>query len=488
MAAPNFAKGSWPVVWFVCAACIFAVYLSGLGDPLSNYDEPLYAEFIRAMGRSGSWFRLEYQGAETLQRPPTPVAMYAVVAQVIPGEIGLRITPVLLTLLASFGAGWIVHRRFRDRWGAVVAVGIAVGIPSVYVYGRLLLSDPPFVVATMVAVWATMAAQTEPRAIVWAAAALGAGFAFKSFAGAVPLVALAPWLIAAWRRHGRAARVGRAAVVFVALAAPYFVIGFIVHGGRFWDEHIATMLLDRASGDLAPLVGIGGPGAYLGHIWKADGPFVAIVLLGSVAGAGVWAWRRRDAELGVAATAAAGTLLLLSAISTRLPHYLLAFYPMAALCAGGLVARAAPELGANLRSARVLAAAVAVSIFALGISRDDFDAGAIPSWPSRELGHTADHSLEPDQRLYALDFYAPALGYYADRRFTMLSTNPRVAEMMGGLDPFLQAGNVGTAPPWPEGTFALVMWKDDFPPPGLEVVRLIAHSRGWLLAEMRASP
>lgn len=488
MASPNLAKWTWRLVWFLGGAGILAVYLIGLGDPLSNYDEPLYAEFVRAMERSGSWFRLEYQGAETLQRPPTSVAIYALVARVVPGEIGLRITPVLLTLLASFGAGWIVQRRFCDRWGAVVAVGIAVGVPSVYVYGRLVLSDPPFVVATMVALWATMAAQKEPRRIVWAAGALGAGFALKSFAAAVPLVALAPWLVVAWRRHGRAAPVGRAAITFVALAAPYFVIGFVVHGSRFWDEHISTMLIDRVGGELSPLIGIGGPGAYLSHIWRADGPFVALVLFGSVVGAGAWAWRRRDAELGVAATAAAGTLLLLSAISTRLAHYLLVFYPMAAVCAGALVARAAPELGANARTVRILAGVVAVSVLGLGISRDAFDAGAVPSWPSRDLGYTAIEALEPNQPLYALDFYAPALGYYADRPFTMLSTNPAVAEMIGGSDPFLQAGNVGTAPPWPKGTFALVSWQSSFPPPGLEEVRLIASSRGWILAEVRVAP
>jgi 4-amino-4-deoxy-L-arabinose transferase-like glycosyltransferase len=484
----NRAEWGWRALAGVGAVCLVAVYLADLGQPLTNYDEPLYAEFIRAMDRGGSWFRLEYQGAETLQRPPTSVAVYAAVASIVPGEIGLRLGPLLFTVVAIVGVGVAVARVYGDRWAGFAAAAVTAGVPSVHVYGRLLLSDPPFVALALGALIATIAAQRRPRYVVWAAALLGAGFAVKSFAAAVPLVTLAPGLAMAWRRHGSAARPGRAAIAFTALAAPYFIAGFAVHGGRFWDEHIGVMLIDRASGDLAPLIGIGGPGAYLEHLWRADGPLVTILLLGAIAGAGAWSWRRRDAELGVAAVAAALTFVLLSAISTRLAHYLLVFYPMAAVCAGGLVARAAPALAANANGARGIAVALGIAVFAQGVARGPFDAGAVPSWGAKELGEAIRETFEPGRRCYAIDWYAPALGYYADRPFTMLTTVPEVGAMLARSDPFAQAGNVAVVPPWPEGTFILVGRESEFPPPGVEIVNLVTGARGFRLAEVRASP
>jgi len=464
------------------------IYLIGIGDPLSNYDEPIFAEMIRAMGRSGDVFTLSYQGAETLQRPPTAVALYTLIAQAVPGEAGMRLGPVLFTLLSALGAGVFVARRFRDSWAGVLTAAVCLGVPSVFVYGRLLLNDPPFVFAAVVAVAATMAAQREARYVVWAAAALGAAFALKSFAAAVPLVCLAPWLAIAWRRHGRDARPLRALAVFGALALPYFVAGLLVHGGRFWQEHIAVMLLDRASGELEPVIGIGGADAYLRHLWLADGPLVALLLLGAVVGAGAYALRRRDAELGVAASAAGGSLLLLTLVSTRLAHYMLLFYPLAAICLGGLVARVVALSGHRARPLRGLAATVAVSVFALGISGEPFDATAMPSWASKDLALTAAERAEPGERVYTLDWYAPAFGYYADRPFTMLSTVPRIAAAIGNSDPFLQAGNVAAVPPWPQGVFWLAGPARGFPPQGIEVVHLVAGARGYALAQVRAAP
>jgi 4-amino-4-deoxy-L-arabinose transferase-like glycosyltransferase len=478
----------WRVAWTIGALAVVVIYLHGIGAALANYDEPIYAEFVRAMERGAGWMHLEYQGAQTLQRPPTSVWVYVAASQLAPGEVGLRLGPVACTVAAALVAGAAVRRVFDDRLGAVVAVAVAAGAPSALVYGRLLLSDPPFVLAVAIATWATLAAQAEPRRLTWAAGAVGAAFAFKSFAAAIPLAALAPWWLVAWRRHRDAAPVGRAAAAFVALAAPYFVAGFAAHGARFWDEHVVAMVLDRARGELAPIIGIGGPGAYVEHVWRADGPVFAVLLFGGVAGAAAWAWRHRDAELGAAATAAAATFVLLGAVSTRLAHYLLVFYPLAAICLGGLVARALPRVRTRVRGIPALAGALAMSAFAIGIARGPFDAGALPSESSRALGGVAASQLAPGERLYALDWYTPALGYYADRPFTLLSTSPELAAMLAGSDPFRQAGNAAVAPPWPAGVFALACAEERMPPPGLTLVHLFATADGFALAQVRAEP
>gem|GEM_PF-3105744 len=432
-----------------------ALYLVGLSRPLSNYDEPIFAEFVRAMHEDGDYLTLRYQGAVTLQRPATSVILMAGASAAVGGEIGLRLVPALFTLISALLAGWVIMRLF-DRWSAaVVAVALAAGVPSAFVYGRLALSDPPFVACVVAAVAAAVAAQRNPRYVLWSAGFLGAGVMFKSLAAAVPAVAVVPWLIVAWRHHGRAARPLASAGLGLALAAPFFAVGFIAHGAAFWHDHVAVMLLDRAAGDLEAVIGIGGPGAYLRHLWSADGPAAAVLLLGAPLGAAGLALFERDRELGVLASAALGTLLVLSLLGTRLAHYLLVFYPLAAMSAGALAARLLVRVPGRPRAYDALAITLAVTFVALGAVNQRFDYTAVPCVPCADLGRIADDRLDPDLPIYSLDWYAPALATYAGRPWRMLNTDPEVAKMIGGSDPFLQAGNIERAPPWPTWPLAI---------------------------------
>jgi 4-amino-4-deoxy-L-arabinose transferase-like glycosyltransferase len=488
--AASTSQSAWG--WRLCAglggAAIVAIYVAGLSAPLSNYDEPFYAEFMRAMARSGDFFTLTYQGGETLQRPPTAVALYALVAMWVPGELGMRLAPALCTALVALIAAAIVAARFRDRWAAAATAAFCAGIPSVLVYGRLVLSDPPFVLVSVLALAATLAAQERPRYLIAAGAALGAGFALKSFAAAIPLLALMPgWLGAAVRHRRARATIAAAAAVFVALAAPYFAVGLAVHGGRFWREHVGVMLFDRAAGELAPTIGIGGPLSYLYHLWAADGPLVALALLGGMAAAAGYAWRHRDRALGLVAANAAITLVLLSAIGTRLAHYLLLFYPAAAVCLGALAARLLADPG-RARAGRPLLAALAATSLTLGLAHERFDAGAEPSIAAKDLAQVAADRVAARERVYTVDWYAPAFGYYVDRPWTLLVTVPAVATMVGGSDPFSQAGNVAAVPPWPAGSFVLAGPETDLGAWGIEVEHIMASSHGFVLARVRWRP
>src|SRR5688572_29508142 len=86
---------------------ILVAYATGIGDGFANSDEVIYAEFIRTMHRSGDWLTVSWQGQPVLQRPAAPIALYAAVAKVVPGEYGLRLLPSLLTALAALAAGAI---------------------------------------------------------------------------------------------------------------------------------------------------------------------------------------------------------------------------------------------------------------------------------------------------------------------------------------------------------------------------------------------
>lgn len=457
----------WALV-IATASLLVAVYATGLGGGLGNTDEAVYAEFIRAMHRTGDHGTLRYQDTVLLQRPAISVAMYAITARIVPGEYGIRLLPMLFTLVTIVVIGAAVWRGSRDvqlasaRLVASVAAAIFLaGIASVYIYGRLVLSDPPFVLASILALWATMAAQRDLRWLPWAGLALGAAFGVKSLAAGIPAAALTPWLLRAiWRHRGTLrwrVRVVGSAVGFLLLAAPFYVIGFARHGETFWDQHIARIIVDRAAGDLETLIGIGGPSAYLRHLWLADGPVVAVVLLGSIVAAAVLGVMRRDSELGVAATYASVVLLGLTAVNTRLAHYLLVFYPGAALCAGLLTSRIITwaDEASSLKPwlVRGVAPVLALSLFATTIAQDPFDPSAYPSPAAETLGAAVQRHAAPDQPIYTFDWYAPALGYYGDRVWHSLVGDPEMARALGNSDPFRYTGTVHAVPPWPEGRF-----------------------------------
>ncbi len=463
---------------------IIAVYLLGIGGPLSNYDEPIYAEFIRAMHESGDYVSLHYQGAETLQRPPLGVALYAVFSSLAGSEWGLRFGPALLSALAAVLVGVFAARETGARWTALVAAALTAGAPTLYVYGRLLLSDPPFVLACVGALLTTMRAQQDPKMMRWAAVCLGLGFLLKSMAGAVPMLVLAPWWLLAARRHHQAQRatIGRIAIdlaIFSMLAMAYYIYGFLVHGQKFWDEHIGAMVLDRASGELGPFIGIGGPDAYLRHMGAHDGPLYCVLAVLSVGGAAAIAWRERSAAIGVLVTYALGILLILSLISTRLPHYLLAIYPAIGLCAAISAERAVRTAGEQAQLAIVLCCVVAVAIFGQGIAKSPPDITR-PDQASQTLGLAA-ANIPGAARVYSLDWYTPAFGYYAEKQWTMLHSNPEVAAGLAAMDPFAQAKNVQAVPPWPEGTFIVAAHESSLAAAQLTVLQLLASAEGFVL-------
>ncbi|MBI4509206.1 MAG: phospholipid carrier-dependent glycosyltransferase [Deltaproteobacteria bacterium] len=470
-----------------CALGAITAYLLGLGGTFGNTDEVLYAEFIRRMLDTGSYFALEYDGAPVLQRPALPVALYALAAKVIPGELGLRIMPSLLTALSGAAAMWIAWRAKRRPGVGVVALCLVTGAPTVYCYGRALLSDPPLVLACTLAMGATMAAMTQPRYVAWALVALGGAVAMKSLAAAIPAVGLVPWLLwAAWRgRRSKELHLGWGIAGFLALALPFFLVNLARHGAKFVDVHLGYNLAQRARGAMEG-IGIGGPLAYVEHMWRFDGPVVTLVLLGGVALALVVAMAKRDWELAVPSSSALGTLLLLSAIGTRLPHYLLVFYPPAAVSVALLAARI-DALASNLRSAKVIAPVLAVTLLLTTLASPTVDTSLIASPEAKSLGQAAAERTPRGSAVYTLDWYAPAYAYYANRPWRLLSTVDKMVRVVGGVDVFRDAGTVSRVPPWPSGELLVAAERARIAMiPGLRIIAEIASAGDYVLAQVVA--
>lgn len=431
----------WRLGASALALLILTLYLTGLDAPLSNYDEPVYAEFIRSTqsGEAG----LSYRGVFTWQRPPTSIWLYSLVSALVPGEFGLRLLPALLTALTALFAGATVWRHFQSPAAGLATALFCAALPSQLLYGRMLLSDPPFVLLCVAATACTMAAQSQPRWLFWAVLCLGGTFAIKSMAGALPTLALAPWIAVAGLRHRQHPdlRAIRSVVAFAALGGAFYAIGLAAGGREFYDEHIRFILLDRAEGEVTG-IGIGGPSAYLRHIWYADGPVAALLLGGGVASSALLAWRRRDWKLATASASALTLLALLSLLGTRLAHYLLPFYPLASVACGGALAHLLQAFAKRSTPLERWTGPVAVGLTLLLLSsslgKESFDSGAQPSQPARELGQAArDQTGGP---IYAFEWYAPALTYYSDRNWHFLTRSAHAARQVHSSREFREAG------------------------------------------------
>jgi len=468
---------------------VVLLYAQGLGGPFCNCDEVIYAEFIRAMHDTGNYLELQYDGFVTLQRPPIPVTLYAVVAELVDGEAGMRLLPALLTALACLVAAISIWSLTRRLDAALVVLLLTAGCPSLFIYGRILSSDPPFVLATVCALFATMAAQTRPGWFLWALVCLGAAFALKSFAGAIPFVALCPWLLVAALRHRGDARLRLPLSLggFVLVGSAYFVVSATMYGSRFYSDHIELNLLARARGEILGL-GQGGAFFYIEHLWEADGALYSLILLGGVALGAIVAATSRKPTLGVASTYAAITLGALSALEFRTAHYLLPFYFGATACVGLLLAQYAPRLlGRRPHLWPLVPASVFVIVF---VPLSAVVVTPEPAEPRHtvSLARTAERLTAPGEKVYSLDWYAPALGYYANRSWGLLTTSERGARIVAQIRVFEGAQTVVHGPPWPEGRLVVAGSPGDLERAsalGLETLRVLDQSGPFILVEAR---
>ncbi len=422
-------------VFALCAA----LWTVGLDRPFGNGDEVIYAQNVREMARSGSLFPLTWQGAPVLQRPPLPFVLARTSSAIASGERGLRLASAAASFLALMVLYLGAHRLWQRRDVALVAMLLCASCPSFYFFGRALLSDPPFVLLVTVAIVATLASREHPRALIVVGAALGGAVACKSLAAAVPALAIAPWLCAS--RFSPRLWLA-AAAAFLALAAPFYIVGMVHYGTRFWHEHVGYSLVARARGELA--VGMPGAFPYLRYLVASDGLAALWVLGGPLAA--ILCWRR-----GASSTVAAGCIALtmfalLSLLGTRLPHYLLPVYPASALATAGVyhtLSRDRPPWRHGWRA--LFAPITAATLLLLGLDRLP-EQHFLPSPAAVALDRAA-RGVPAEASLLVLDWYAPVIGYYADHPIELITSSESFFDILADVDFFRAADAVAMTPP-----------------------------------------
>ncbi|MEM9493356.1 MAG: hypothetical protein AAGC55_29680, partial [Myxococcota bacterium] len=172
----------------------------------------------------------------------------------------------------------------------------------------------------------------------------------------------------------------------------------------------------------------------------------------------------------------------------------LVFYPAAVLCLGLLAARVvegATRLPARGRLVSALLPVAGVTVLATTLAGEPVDPAMAPAPESRALGRAAGEYLAPGQAIYTFDWYAPSIGYYAERPWHLLSSDPRVTRAMSNTTPFRYAHNIAAVPPWPSGQLVVAGHRQRLAAaPGLRIITVLAERGPWLLvrAEVGRGP
>ncbi|HSQ04303.1 MAG TPA: phospholipid carrier-dependent glycosyltransferase, partial [Burkholderiales bacterium] len=118
---------------------VLGVLLLGLGHPLQDLNEGLYARIPQEMLESGQWIVPTLNGVPYLEKPPLmywlTAAAYAIFGA---NEASARIGPVTGILLLLSAVYWFARQHLRGRT-PMLATWMVASTPFAIVLGRTVL-------------------------------------------------------------------------------------------------------------------------------------------------------------------------------------------------------------------------------------------------------------------------------------------------------------------------------------------------------------
>jgi len=383
--------------------------LLGLGrTAIVDSDEAFYAGAGREMVAGGDWITPHYNFEPRLNKP---ILYYWLAAGTFKAigvtEFAARFWAALSGIGLAFVA-FLVGRRWIGAGAGLVAGAIVATSVGVVVLVRQALPDVPLAFFISLTIWAAIeATSTRPvdtggnatsvRVRRWwlvlAAASMGLGLITKGpVAVALPAMAVIPLLCWEWfsRDAGRVRApfpidmrsVLIAAVVFVVVAAPWYIAVTRVHGLDFLrqffiGENFERFATGRFNERREPLF-------YLGVMAGGLLPWTAFGVLWLSPLRELFA-RRRDVSPTAARLVAwtAGPLLFLSASIGSQPRYILpCLVPVAVLLGRSLWQRATAAAGRDwlFAGATIVAGLTLAGFGALVLRAQPLLTGVNPSW------------------------------------------------------------------------------------------------------------
>ncbi|MEM1298631.1 MAG: glycosyltransferase family 39 protein [Pseudomonadota bacterium] len=307
-----------------------AVILPGQAQmPVTDRDEGRFVQASKQMMETGDLIDIRLQDQPRWKKPVGIYWLQAASASVQGGveahisayRLPSALAAVLVALLTMWGARPMIGAR-----GATLAGIMMVSTLLMVVEGHIAKTDAALA-ATAAMVLGALSHLLLGQGGRWTAAVFWLGIALGILLKGpiVPVIALLAiawvWIVA--RRRPDFSRFhtlpGLAGVVL--LVAPWLVAIWIISDGAFFAESLGRdMGAKLTSGQEKHW---GPPGLYLGIIWGTFWPWAALIPL-----AAGWIWsQRKEPWAGLLAGWVIPFWLILEAVPTKLPHYVLPLYP-----------------------------------------------------------------------------------------------------------------------------------------------------------------
>ncbi|MDR7429446.1 MAG: glycosyltransferase family 39 protein [Armatimonadota bacterium] len=316
----------WP--YLAVVAGTLALNLAGLGaSKLWDQDETKYAQVAREILWTGDWLTLRWNGDPWFVHPPLYFWLVAATARFFGlTEFTARVWSAVfgagaVALTALLGRAW-----FSPRAGWLAGLVVATTLQW-FAQSRLAVFDSVLVfwmLGTLLGFWTGYRGRRTGYLAAFVCAGLGT--LTKG-----PVAAVLPGLVAlaylAWRRELRRLReipwaAGLALYGLVGLS--WYAAGYLRHGAPFLRSVLGYYTVHR----------------FVGVVENQAGPlwyYVPVLLLGGLPWNALWlAWPhlfRRGGE-PMPLVWCAVVFVFFSAAGTKLPNYVLAFYPLAAVATG----------------------------------------------------------------------------------------------------------------------------------------------------------
>jgi len=324
--------GLWVLLLAIFASIL---YFFKLGS-FSLYDaaETTYAEFVKQIGLTGDWFTMHYNGEIIFDKPPLYFWVTALIAKYIGfTEFAMRLVAALsgvLLVILTFLLGESLYNKKIGFLAAVIVMTsfqfvIQARIAELDILLTLLLTSAIFFY------WqGYMSKKALPYCLSYVAMALAV--LVKGPIGiAIPALAIILFIVIRKKFNRiKEMQLLNAIIIFLAIAAPWYVIEWSLHGEQFTQFVLGFLFLSRFGGVVS-----GHPGPWYYY-------FLAILL-----GFAPWshflpyslwrAWKdRREPQEILIFSYIIPIFIVFSIAQTKLPNYVLPLYPFLAILVGKL--------------------------------------------------------------------------------------------------------------------------------------------------------
>jgi 4-amino-4-deoxy-L-arabinose transferase-like glycosyltransferase len=326
-----------PIQYVLLVIICLAAFLPGISSlPPTDRDEARFVQATHQMVETGNYVDIHFQD-RTRYKKPVGIYWLQSAAVALSGYGAdapiwvYRLVSVAGATLAVIGVGWLGAWLFGGMAGFLAAV-VQAAILMLAFEGRIAKTDA-FLLATVVFAQAALATlwvrAREERPSGWAAPltfwfATGVGIMIKG--PVTPLVSLLTVLSLSlfyrqWAWLKRLKPMAGIAIV-VVLAAPWLILITLKSGGAFWSQSVGKDLMGKVAGAAeshgAP------PGFYALIFVLFMWPFGLMALRG---GLSIITRFRADPRLAFLVAWYVPYWIVVEALPTKLPQYILPAYP-----------------------------------------------------------------------------------------------------------------------------------------------------------------